>query len=109
MCLHELTDAVVELGALAFNAPELRSSDILTSLGVPDDRVLHQMAVGFQQFSIAQFKPPGTPCLEDIIGIAEIRRTIFNNASQRRKDMTLRLEGRSHTCVNRQPTEVAIP
>src|SRR5262245_33173581 len=97
MCLHELTYAVVELGALAFDAPKLGSGDILTSLGVPDNRVLHQMAMGFQQFSIAQFKPPGTPRLEDLVSIAEIRRAIFNATSQRRKDVALRLESRGHT------------
>src|SRR4029453_17675073 len=71
--LHELTDTMIELSALAFDTCELRSGDMLTGLGVPDDRIFHQMAMGLQQFSTAQFKHPGAPRLEDIVGIAEIR------------------------------------
>src|SRR5262249_20784401 len=107
--LHELTDTVIELSALAFVACELRSGDLLTGLSVLDDRVFHQMEMGLQQIPVAQFKSPRTPRLEDIVGITEIRRTIFDATSQRCKDVALRIDGSSHTWVNRQTAKVTIP
>src|SRR5206468_4103908 len=90
-------------------ACELRSGDMLTGLSVPDDRVFHQMAMGVQQLSVAQFKPPCTPRLEDLVGIAEIRRTIFDATAQRCKDVALCVDGRGHTRADRQTAKVTIP
>src|SRR2546427_2372824 len=107
--LHKFTDTMIERRALGRDARQLWPSDALARFDVPDQRVLHQMAVGLQQLAITQGKIPRAPRFENLISVTEVGRAVFDDSAERLKGRALRVNGCGHAGVNGQATEGAIP
>src|SRR5262249_51565689 len=78
-------------------------------LDVPDDRVFHQMPTAFKVFAAALCIGPGTQHLEDVVGVPEIRLTLFDVAAQRSEGRTRFVTNFIHHRLYGIPTEVAAP
>src|SRR6266545_2373855 len=109
MAFHELAHAVIESRAYHVGLADLPRGELQSLLDVPDDGVLHLVAVSREHRSVPGREVQRPQHLEDLPGLGEVRLAVLDVTAERVKGGALRVERRGHASVHRQASEVAAP
>ena len=64
---------MIQLRTLRLRPSQIRPAHLLPLFDVPDDRVLHLVAVLCQQRPVRKMEAPRPHNLKDLVGVAEVR------------------------------------
>ena len=106
---HKPAHAVIQLGALGLGASDLRAREPHALFDVPDDGVLHLVPFRLEQRAVRGREVVRAQHLEDLVGVREIRLSVFDDQPHVFEDLALRLQDFGHAWIDRQSTQVAAP
>ena len=109
MALHELPHPVVESRALHLGLADLARRELQPLFGVPDDRVLHLVAVLCEQRAVARREAQRALYLEDVPGVGEVGLAVLDVAAERFEGGALPVQHLRDAPVHRQSPEIAAP